>query len=260
MTPVRYERYVALGDSSTEGLADGTPRTGWRGWSRRLAERLAREQGGLSYANLAVRGLTTRDVRHLQLDRALAMRPDLASVFTGTNDVLAAHFDPDAFAQDTRAMQAALRAQGATVLTFTLPDLTPLLPMARRIAPRILVMNDVLRAVSRETGTLVVDFATVPVTTDARLWNPDRIHANPDGHARIAEALAEVLGLPGATPAWREPLPPLPPPSRWAAAARETHWTVRYLLPWLALQWLLPLHRRAPGPGPVPELRPVVPR
>ena len=32
----RFERYVALGDSSTEGIADGDPRTGYRGWSRRL--------------------------------------------------------------------------------------------------------------------------------------------------------------------------------------------------------------------------------
>jgi lysophospholipase L1-like esterase len=256
----RFTRYVALGDSSTEGLADGTSRAGYRGWSRRLAERIARDQGELLYANLAVRGLTTRAIREGQLARALAMAPDLATVFTGTNDVLADRFDVHAFADDTRVMQRALREQGATVVTFTLPDLTPLLPLARRLAPRILAMNEALRAVCAETGARLVDFADVAVAVDIRLWDDDRLHANPAGHARIADALAEALELPGADGAWREPLPPLPPPTPWAVAARETAWVARHLLPWLAYQCVQPLVRRTPGPGPVPELRPVTPR
>ena len=60
--PRRFERYVAIGDSSTEGLDDPDGRGGYRGWSRRLAERIARAQGTLLYANLGVRGLTTRQI------------------------------------------------------------------------------------------------------------------------------------------------------------------------------------------------------
>lgn len=259
MSTPRFTRYVALGDSSTEGLSDGRASTGYRGWSRRLAARIARDEGGLLYANLAVRGLTTRAVRDGQLARALAMRPDLASVFTGTNDVLADRFDVDAFAMDTHAMQAALREQGATVITFTLPDLTPLLPMARRLSPRIAAMNERLRAVCDATGTHLVDFTDVPVAVDARLWNDDRLHANPAGHARIADALAEALGLPGADATWREPLPPLGPPSPLAVAWRETRWVVRHLLPWFVFQRVQPLLPRPHRPGPVPELTPVAP-
>ena len=37
----RFERYVALGDSSTEGLDDPDGRGGYRGWADRLAERIA---------------------------------------------------------------------------------------------------------------------------------------------------------------------------------------------------------------------------
>ena len=52
-------RYVALGDSLTEGIgdfaADGRP----RGWADRLAQGLATRRGELEYANLAVRGMTT---------------------------------------------------------------------------------------------------------------------------------------------------------------------------------------------------------
>lgn len=61
--PPPFARYVALGDSSTEGIDDPDGAGGYRGWSQRLAERIAATQGGLHYANLAVRGLTTAQVR-----------------------------------------------------------------------------------------------------------------------------------------------------------------------------------------------------
>ncbi|MEQ1832395.1 MAG: SGNH/GDSL hydrolase family protein [Candidatus Eisenbacteria bacterium] len=255
--PATIRRYVAIGDSSTEGLMDRRSAAeggGFRGWSERLAERLAQREPGLLYANLAVRGLTTREIREQQLERALAMNPELATVFCGTNDVLSARFDVQAFTTDVHAMQGALRAQGATVLTFTLPDLTPLLPLARLIAPRIELMNAAVRAVCGLTGTLLVDFAQYPVTTDERLWDPDRIHANPAGHARIADALAEALALPGSSAAWREPLPPRAV-SPLASVAREAFWSARYLLPWCALG-LLPRRTNTRSPGKRPELTP----
>ena len=260
MSARRFARYVALGDSSTEGLADGDPRHGYRGWSRRLARGIADMQGGLQYANLAQRGLTTREVCERQLARAVAMAPDLATVFTGTNDVLAARFDVREFADSTLTMQRALRLQGATVLTFTLPDLAPLIPLARLVSPRIARMNDALREVSAATGTRLVDFAAHPVATDARLWDEDRIHANPAGHARIAEALAEALGLPGADGAWREALPPARRPGAPELIAREAAWTVRHLLPWCVAGLLRPGRPPALARGPEPEMREVLER
>jgi lysophospholipase L1-like esterase len=229
----RFQRYVAIGDSSTEGLMDPDGRGGYRGWSRRLAQRIADAQGGLLYANLGVRGLTTRQILETQLEPALALRPDLATVFSGTNDVIARDFDPDVFARDAEATQRALTGAGARVLTFTLPDLTPLMPLARRIAPRIHALNERLREAARGTGTTLVDFAAHPVATDRRLWNPDRIHANSSGHARIAGALAHALGLPGADPGWSEPLPQPLRDGPAARMVREAYWRTRYLLPWM---------------------------
>ena len=235
---------------------DPDGRGGYRGWSQRLAERIGAAQGTLLYANLAVRGRTTREIRAQQLERALALSPDLATVFSGTNDVLRPRFDVAAFADDVRAMHNALRADGATVLTFTLPDLTPLLPLARLIAPRIRAMNEVLRAVCAETGTLLVDFAAHPVTTDARLWNDDRIHANAQGHARIADALADALQLSGSDDAWREPLPLAPRASLAARVTRESRWVARYLLPW-CWQGVFARTSSKWSPGKRPELTPV---
>ncbi len=227
-----FSRYVALGDSSTEGIDDPDGAGGYRGWSQRLAEKIAAVQGGLHYANLGVRGLTTAQVRERQLAAALALRPDLATVFCGTNDVTGWSFNADRVAADIEQMQRELVAAGATVLSFTLPDLTPLMPLARLIAPRIALLNAALARASEATGSILVDFATHPSATDRRLWSEDRIHANADGHARIAEALAHALRLPGSSAAWQEALPADGGQTRrqwWRAEAR---WIGRHLLPW----------------------------
>ncbi len=232
-SPVRFARYVALGDSSTEGIDDPDGVGGYRGWSQRLAERIHANQGSLHYANLAVRGLTTAQVRARQLAAALALRPDLATVFCGTNDVTALRFDAARVAADIEHMQRALAAGGATVLSFTLPDLTPLMPLARFIAPRIAALNRALIAASRQTGSVVVDFAAYPVATDYRLWSEDRIHANSAGHARIAEALAQALHLPGSNDSWRQPLTPSDQRTALQRYAAEARWVGRHLVPWL---------------------------
>jgi lysophospholipase L1-like esterase len=230
----RFECYVALGDSSTEGLDDPDENGGYRGWSRRLAERIVEAQGSLAYTNLGVRGLTTRQIRERQLAPALELRPDLATVFSGTNDVIARRrFDVAAVSRDMEAMQRALIASGATVLTFTLPDLTPVMPLARLIAHRIRALNQALRAVSAGTGAILLDFAAYPVGSDPRIWSPDRIHANAAGHQRIADALAHALELAGTDDSWGRPLPALANKSPWEWLGAELTWTRRYLLPWI---------------------------
>ena len=95
----------------------------FRGWADRLAQRVADAlEGQLDYADLAVRGLRAGEVRATQLEPALAMRPDLLSVFAGVNDVISTRCDFAAVQDDLEAMFAAARETGATVLTFTMPD------------------------------------------------------------------------------------------------------------------------------------------
>ncbi|MGZ5440573.1 MAG: SGNH/GDSL hydrolase family protein [Thermoanaerobaculia bacterium] len=249
----RYERYVAIGDSTSEGLDDPDGRGGYRGWANRLAERLAQQQGSVLYANLAIRGRTTRQIREQQLDRALAMRPDLSTVVAGTNDVLRRRFDPATFGADLEAMQSALVSAGATVLTFTLPDLTPVMPFARVLGDRVARMNVAIRGACARSGAILCDLAAVPVASDPRLWSDDRLHANSAGHARIAEALAYSLGLPGTSDAWKEPLPDRPLPTFGDSVRAELGWARRHLLPWI---WRH-LQGRSSGDG-VREKRPAL--
>ncbi|HEX5043783.1 MAG TPA: SGNH/GDSL hydrolase family protein [Candidatus Polarisedimenticolaceae bacterium] len=111
MTPT-YHRYVALGDSSTEGLEDPAPNGHHCGWADRFAQHVARAQEApLLYANLAIRGRKTRQILEEQLEPALAMRPDLA---TGTNDLIRRHFDLSSVIADLRRLHLSLRGQGAT--------------------------------------------------------------------------------------------------------------------------------------------------
>jgi lysophospholipase L1-like esterase len=70
-----YSRYVAIGDSQTEGLWDGDDSVGLRGFADRLAEIVDAHCPGLTYANLAVRGRRIRDLLDEQLPQALALHP-----------------------------------------------------------------------------------------------------------------------------------------------------------------------------------------
>jgi lysophospholipase L1-like esterase len=232
--PRVFARYVAIGDSSTEGLDDPDGRGGYHGWANRLAARVAAAQASpLLYANLAVRGRSTRAIREEQLEPALALRPDLVTLFTGTNDVVRARFDADVVARDVELMQHRLIDSGATVLGFTLPDLSIVLPLARAIAGRVRALNDALRHAAASSGALLVDFAKHAVGSDPRLWSADRLHANSAGHARIAAALAWALHLPDTDETWSHPLP-----TEWrqhlgAAILAEARWQRDYFLPWV---------------------------
>ena len=228
-----FERYVAIGDSTTEGLDDPDGRGGYRGWANRLAEQVAAAQGSLLYANLAIRGRVARQIREEQLDRAAAMQPDLATVVAGMNDLVRPRFDAEAVGEEIELMQRTLVEVGATVLTFTLPDLGKVMPLAKRLAPRTIALNEALRRASARTGGILVDLAAHSFASDPRLWSHDRFHANALGHERIAAALAHAIEVPGTNGRWSEPLPPAPPPPAGQRLAGELRWWRGYLLPWI---------------------------
>ncbi|MFC0601277.1 SGNH/GDSL hydrolase family protein [Streptomyces palmae] len=253
-----YLRYVALGDSQTEGLGDGDDATGLRGFADRLAEHLAPHSPGLRYANLAVRGRLAGQVRAEQLAPALKLKPDLVTVVAGVNDLLRPGFDADEVAGHLEAMFAALTAQGARVATLTFPDPGRMTPIARPISGRAIALNHRIRQAARRHGVALADTSHHPVVVDPRLWSPDRLHASPLGHQRIAAALAHALALPGSDDSWTRPLPPpgRPFPTGWRAAAGELRWAAGFLGPWLGRR----LRGRSSGDGRTakrPELLPV---
>lgn len=253
----RYLRYVALGDSQTEGLGDGDETAGLRGWADRLAEHLAREDSGLTYANLAVRGRLAGQVHAEQLEPALALGPDLATVLAGMNDLLRPRFDADEVAGHLEAMFAALTARGCRVATLTFPDVGRVIPLARPLGSRVTALNGRIREAARRHGVIVAETGSHPVVADPRLWSTDRLHAGPLGHERIAAAVAHALGLPGSDDSWTHALvPALTVPTGHRAVAAELRWAAAFLGPWLVRR----LRGQSSGDGRTakrPELLPV---
>ncbi|MBB5079473.1 SGNH/GDSL hydrolase family protein [Nonomuraea endophytica] len=251
-----YHRYVALGDSQTEGLGDGDDVRGLRGFADRLAEMLAAANPDLLYANLGVRGRLAAQVRDEQLEAALALRPDVATVMAGVNDLIRPGFDAAVVAGVLEEMFAALTATGARVVTVTYPDIGKIAPMARRLVPLVIDFNERIRAACARHDVILVDTFGLEFATDARMWSADRIHASPEGHARIAAALAYGLRLPRSDDAWMAPLPALPRPPVWRVAATELRWVAGFAGPWIGRR----LRGRSSGDGRTakrPELGPV---
>jgi lysophospholipase L1-like esterase len=228
--PTVLERLVTLGDSTVEGLEDPRPDGSYRGWSDRLAEHLTARHPGLGYANLAVRGQTASQVRRTQLDAALALAPDVTVVVAGVNDLLRRHLDREALRADLLHLHERLADGGALVVSFTMPDMTRVAPLAVVLRDRLAFLNAVTREAGEVFGTTVVDLAAEPLSSHPALWHDDRLHANAEGHRRIGLALAEALGCD--VEDWRAPLPEPPARPLGQTLRHEVSWATTHLLPW----------------------------
>ena len=154
LTTRSWQRFVALGDSFTEGLMDPDPndRDRYVGWADRLAARLAERNADagvdFGYANLAVRGLRLDEVLSTQLDAALELTPDLVSLCAGGNDYLRLSVDQDEIADELEDATIRIRETGADVLLATAPDISRM-PVVRAITHRMAVFTANARRLSR---------------------------------------------------------------------------------------------------------------
>ncbi len=228
-----YRRYVALGDSQSEGLWDGDESSGMYGFADRLAVLLDAHHPGLSYANLAVRGKRVRDVIDEQLPIALAMNPDLITTCIGMNDVTRPGRSFDRALADLEYLHDRLAETGATVVTTTFPDLVQILPIGRLIAARVVQINDVIRTEADRHGFRLVDLYGASSMLDPDTWSDDRVHGSPKGHALFAAAAAEALDLPGSSHDWAHARPDVERPGFRSRMYSQALWTQNLLMPWL---------------------------
>jgi len=233
----RWHRYVALGDSLTEGLCDPAPDGALRGWADRLALLLA-ARGGLHYANLAVRSKRVRDLSGLQLTRALELRPDLVSILIGANDLVKHRVDVTALAAELEDAVRQLRGIGADVLLVT-----PFLPGRRAAAlytRRFSAFATALTGIAARTGAILIDTDLHPSLGERPNWGEDLVHLSSRGHRFLAYRAGEMLGVPDA-----DALGVLDAAMHEHEPIGAGVWWRRHALPWV---WRR-LHGRAAGDG-----------
>ena len=224
-----WKRFVALGDSVTEGVGDPQPDGKLRGWADRLAEALSAADGDVEYTNLARRGLKTEEVREQQLPAALELRPDLASALVGMNDLLEPNFDPSSFEQGLTSLVGPLRDAGAVVLMATLPDVTMFSPLPARltagIRKRLGDACQVVRRVAGAHGALLLDVDDFPEAKERHIISVDRLHPGPRGHVLLAQTFAHLLEEHSGVPI------PQPEEGDVAGKLAQARWLIRQFKP-----------------------------
>ena len=229
-----WQRYVALGDSFTEGLDDPDPRGDglFRGWADLTATQLSAAASGFQYANLAIRGRLYDAIVAQQVEPALAMRPDLISFAAGGNDVLRRNCDAPALMARFGGTVSRLRSTGADVLVFRFANVVNRMPGGRLIAPRVHYLNQAVGEIADQYGARLVDLWADDEFLNPAMWSVDRLHMSPFGHMRVA---AHVLTALDRTPPseWWQP-PAYPARRAWVAKrADDIHWAGTHLLPWI---------------------------
>lgn len=187
-------RFVALGDSFTEGVGDWNPAypNGCRGWADRVARQLAKAAPTWQYANLAVRSKVLGQILEDQLEPALALRPTLVSFYAGGNDMLSVWPDMKRLMATYRETVLRIADTGAHLLLFTSYDVQ-VTKLMEPFRPRNNYFNARVREIAEEVDATLVDYHGMTAFADRRMWDHDRLHMSRLGHRYLAQRVLEAL-------------------------------------------------------------------
>lgn len=218
---------VAMGDSITLGVGDGTQRAdGSVGW----ASHVARALGAVTFVNLAANGARARDVARDQVPRALEADPDIVLVTAGGNDVLRSDFDPAEVRRELTSSLAALARPDRSLVVISIDriglfEALPA-PVATAMARRVASVNRAVIAAASAAGATVLDGAAVFRETGSRAWHVDRIHPSPLGHRSLAATAVAALAR-----TWTV-VGTIPPPPRPPGLHLKVLWLAVCGVPW----------------------------
>lgn len=256
--PARWSRYVAIGDSITEGLCDDSRQAPgeYRGWADRLALLLSHATGRqasnpLLFANLAVRSRTIPDVLLRQIPRALELEADLVTILIGGNDLAGPMPSAPRLAAQLRPGVLRLRQAGCEVLLIA--PFVPPSPFLTTLHRRTAGLAAELRRVAAATGARVLDLSGDPEWLDPRMWADDRVHLSSHGHRMLSYRAAEALGVAGARELGDLDIAMHDEPAGEQLSTPQWVWT--HVRPWLARR----LRGRTAGDGRLPKHHTLVP-
>lgn len=204
-------RVAVLGDSAAAGLgADSVADTPAGVIARGVVEATGRP---VNLINHAVVGARSADL-DLQVTRALSVRPHVAVIIIGVNDIT--HLVPRwRSAQSLRESVLRLVAAGSIVVIGTCPDLGTIKPIAaplRQVGRRL--SRDLAAAqheVALEVGAVPVDLSSTLgpefIASPETMFSADRFHPSSLGYRRMGAALLPgVLQGLGVAPAPARPM------------------------------------------------------
>ncbi len=245
----RWARFVAIGDSFSEGLwdpyasspdgvaaaPDDSREDVQRGWADRLADaltarRVAAGAPPIEYANLAIRGRLLHQIVAEQLPVALAAQPDLISLVGGGNDILRPGVDVDHISADLEDAVVRARAAGVDVLLGAGFKAGGALSFTRSRAG---VFNANIWSIAQRHGAYVLDLWGMRSLADLRLWADDRLHLTGEGHRRVMNAALVALRVGPDDADFDRPLDPAPPAPLVEKAKAEAEWAREYVVPWV---------------------------
>jgi lysophospholipase L1-like esterase len=242
MAPVRY---VAIGDSFTEGVGDELPDGRVRGWADLVAQGWADASGApIQYANLAIRGKLVWPIVEEQLEPALALSPTHLSFNGGGNDMLRPRTSVQSVADAFSLVVKRCDQEGVQLIVLSGANPSGQLPLGRVIRRRGDLLSaaveariddrpDVLRALNWHDHEL----GTPPY------WSEDRLHMNSRGHHRVAARVLSELGMDAPGEWWS--LPELP----GSASTRGIAYYREHVGPWVRRR----IARTSSGDGRAPK-------
>ncbi len=223
-------RYVAIGDSFTEGVGDELPDGSVRGWTDLVAAGLAAGEGKtIQYANFAIRGRLLEPIVTEQLDAALALSPPptLLSLNGGGNDMMRPGGDMLRLAGLTeKAIHRCVEA-GVHVVLLSGADPSARLPLGGVMRRRGEALTQAVIDLPKRYDITFVDVFHDAEIKKAGYWSPDRLHLGPAGHRRVAGLVLNALGYEQAA----HVIDPGPGESRRVLA--EARYYREHVLPWL---------------------------
>ncbi|KAA0761805.1 SGNH/GDSL hydrolase family protein [Bacillus sp. SH5-2] len=189
-----WKRFVAIGDSFTEGIGDEVEGIALKSWVDHFVQLCVND---IEYVNFAKRGLVTKEIFSQQLEKALTFKPDLVSLIAGANDVLKGRWNHQAYKNDMEFMIDKLSKTDADIIIANLPDFTVRLPFSSEkkqvIKEQLIEANDVIGSLSREYKLHHIDFWNHQLVSDNTLWSTDLIHPNSKGYVKVAELIFNSL-------------------------------------------------------------------
>ncbi|WP_300265192.1 SGNH/GDSL hydrolase family protein [Microbacterium sp.] len=197
-------KFVAIGDSFTEGVGDELPDGRVRGWADIAAQGWADASGQpIQYANLAIRGKLAWPIIEEQLEPALALRPTHLSFNGGGNDMLRPRTNVEHIADTFSRVLRRCDDQGITVILLSGANPSGQLPMGSLVQRRGDELSAaVLRRIAKRPDVVrALNWPDRELST-GRYWAEDRLHMNAAGHHRVAARVLHALGYEPPAPWW----------------------------------------------------------